>query len=313
MGWGGTNTFSGTINIIGNKLALSGADSADGHPNINIASGCALSIGASFVGGTAAIGNLAGAGNVDVAFGATTGIRTMQVNQTTNAVFAGTMTDSSAGRIFALTKTGPASLTLSGTNGFTGPTTVNNGTLVVNGTLLSNSIVTVNSGATFGGTGTVGSTVSYAGGSSATTTAGLPLTVTTLDMAGNATMNVTTASPLSAGSYPLINYGSLTSSGQFTSLNVGGAGLASGATASVGVSNNVVSLNVVGGSATPVPITFSRVSGGLVLNWPAGQGFQLQVQTNGLTTNWITISNVVPPITNTIVLTNKSVFYRLKN
>jgi len=316
MGWGGTNTFSGTINVLSGKLAFSGADSENGQPNVNISSGGVVSIGASFVGGTATIGNLTGAGAIDVAFGATTGIRTLQVNQTVNGVFSGPMTDSSSGRLFGLLKTGPATLTLSGTSAYTGGTVVANGTLVVAGTVSGNSTVTVNSGATFGGSGSVVGIVSYSAGSAATNNVGAPLTVDTLDMAGNATMRVGTASPLSAGNYPLINFTTLTGSGQFTSLVVGGAGLAPGAAASVAFAGNTVTLSVVGGAPSPATITNTVNGNQLVLNWPAGQGWQLQAQTNnlntGLTTNWVTISGATPPFTNTISPANPTVFYRLK-
>jgi hypothetical protein len=52
------------------------------------------------------------------------------------------------------------------------------------------------------------------------------------------------------------------------------------------------------------------------LNWPAGQGWQLQAQTNslniGLTANWVTLGSAIPPFTNNLASTNPSVFYRLK-
>jgi fibronectin-binding autotransporter adhesin len=54
-----------------------------------------------------------------------------------------------------LTKTGAGPLTLSGTNTYTGPTTVTAGTLLVNGSQSASS-VTVASGAALGGTGTTG-------------------------------------------------------------------------------------------------------------------------------------------------------------
>jgi hypothetical protein len=174
----------------------------------------------------------------------------------------------------------------------------------------------VNTGATLGGSGSILSTVSFLDSSTAATVVGAPLTVTTLDMAGNATMKITTTSPLSAGSYQLINYTALTSSGQFTNLVIGGSGLAPGATASLSVSGSAVSLNVVGDSPVPPNITFTLSGNQLVLNWPAGQGWQLQAQTNGLnaglTTNWVTISGAVPPFTNIVAPANLSVFYRLK-
>jgi len=214
-----------------------------------------------------------------------------------------------------LTKTGLGTLILAGTNTYTGATTVD-GTLLVNGMINSSSTVTLNSSATLGGSGTVAGTASFSDGSFATNNVGSPLTLGTLDMAGNATMNVATASPLSAGIYPLINYTSLTSSGLFTNLNIGGAGLAGGATASVVFTNNTVALSVVGGVPTPTNISYTISGSSLILNWPAGQGWQLQSQTNslstGLTTNWTTVSGATPPFTNTITPANPAVFYRLK-
>jgi autotransporter-associated beta strand protein len=316
MGWGGTNTFSGTINVLAGKLAFSGSESENGEPHVNIASGAVVSIGAGFAGGTATLGSLSGAGAIDAAFGATVGIRTLQVNQATDEVYSGQMAESSAGRQLALIKTGPAGLTFSGTNTYSCSTVVSNGTFIVNGMLVSNSIVTVNTGATFGGGGSVLSTVSFQDGSAATNNVGVPLTVDTLDMAGNAVMKVGTTSPLSAGNYPLINDTALTSSGQFTNLVIGGSGLASGATASVVFTNSTVALIVVGGAPSPPTITYTVNGNQLALDWPAGQGWQLQSQTNslstGLTTNWVTIPGATPPFTNMLSPADPSVFYRLK-
>jgi fibronectin-binding autotransporter adhesin len=315
MGWVGTNTFSGTINVLGGKLAFSGPESEDGQPNVNISSGAVVSIASSFVGGIATLGNLTGAGAVDVAFGTTTGIRTLQVSQTTDGVFSGPMSDSSSGRVLALVKTGPATLTLSGTNVFTGSTTISNGTLLINGANVSNSIVTVESGAALGGVGAVVGPVSFAAGSSATNIAGTPLTVDTLDMAGNASMNASTTAPLSQGDYPLINYNTLTGSGQFTSLHVGGAGLAGGATASVVFTNNTVALHVLGGTVSPTPITYTFNGTQLVLNWPAGQGWLLQSNILSVANSnaWFNVSGATPPWTITVAPATPSVFFRLKN
>lgn len=67
---------------------------------------------------------------------------------------------------------------------------------------------------------------------------------------------------------------------------------------------------------TPAPATITNsVSGStLTLNWPAGQGWTLQAQTNslavGIATNWAAVSTV-PPFVTTIIPGNPTVFYRL--
>ena len=112
------------------------------------------------------------------------------------------MSDTTSGRYLAVTKSGAGTLFLSGTNTYSGPTTVNQGALIVKGTV-SNSTVTVNSGAVFGGNGTVTGMVSFSDGSIFTNNVGAPLTAGILNMAGNATMKFTTAIALAAGNYPL--------------------------------------------------------------------------------------------------------------
>jgi autotransporter-associated beta strand protein len=64
----------------------------------------------------------------------------------------------------SLVKTGSGTLTLSGTNTYTGTTTVNAGSLLVDGSIASSSLTTVNSGAALHGSGTVGPTIVNAGG-----------------------------------------------------------------------------------------------------------------------------------------------------
>lgn len=71
------------------------------------------------------------------------------------------------------------------------------------------------------------------------------------------------------------------------------------------------------GSAGPNPtlITYTVTGGQLVLNWPSGQGWVLQAQTNNLTsgldTNWSTISGATPPYTINVDPASHTVLYRL--
>ncbi len=163
FGLTGTNSFSGLIDIQAGKIALSGAESENGGPSVSVASVATLSIGGGFVGGTATIGNLTGAGRVDVAFNAGAGTRTLQINQSVDGIFSGVAADATSGRVLALTKTGAATLTLAGTNAYSGPTIVSGGALVINGSI-SNSAVTVQNGGTLGGAGIIGGPVSVENG-----------------------------------------------------------------------------------------------------------------------------------------------------
>ncbi len=77
---------------------------------------------------------------------------TLTVTETSDDTFGGTLSDGS--KSLALTQSGTANLTLTGTNTFSGATTVNSGTLTVNGSDASSQVDLV--GGTLGGTGTVG-------------------------------------------------------------------------------------------------------------------------------------------------------------
>jgi autotransporter-associated beta strand protein len=117
-----------------------------------------------------------------------------------------------------LTKTGAGTLELSGTNLYTGTTTVQAGALLVSGNIAS-SAVTVSSGATLLGSGTVGALTVQSGGTLAP-----GASPGTLSVNGNATLN--------AGSTIAVEIGGA-AQGQYDSINVTGsislAGALSGA------------------------------------------------------------------------------------
>jgi outer membrane autotransporter protein len=85
-------------------------------------------------------------------------------------------------------KTGSGTLILTGSNSYTGTTTVSSGYLYVNGTQSSNGLTTVASGARLGGEGTVGGSVTIQNGGYLAP-GFQPLTPATLTINGNLTLN----------------------------------------------------------------------------------------------------------------------------
>jgi fibronectin-binding autotransporter adhesin len=89
------------------------------------------------------------------------GVKTLALSGTGSGEFAGVIGNSAVGDT-ALTKRGAGTWTLSGSNSFTGPTSVEAGTLVVSGSLPTNTL-SISNGATVAGLGRIGGNVAVSG------------------------------------------------------------------------------------------------------------------------------------------------------
>jgi outer membrane autotransporter protein len=154
---GAVGGVGGLTMVGGGTLVLAGASSYSGGMTVN-AGTLQLGLGASlFAGGaltvnggifnlngnTQTVGALSGTGGT-IALGA----GTLTTNSSTNTTLATQITGTGG-----LTKQGLGTLNLTGTNTYTGPTSVMAGILAVNGSLTSN--VTVGAAGTLGGNGTI--------------------------------------------------------------------------------------------------------------------------------------------------------------
>jgi autotransporter-associated beta strand protein len=239
----------------------------------------------------------------------------------TSTTFGGAIIDTGG-----ITKVGTGTLTLSGANTYTGPTTVSNGELVVSTVFAGNGIFLVTNSATLGVTNlsatsalisnlvtAAGSTLEFQNVSGTTTPLVLASNVT---VSGGCTVKITGASGLVAGnSYPLISYAG-TLNGMFANLQLQMPHGWRGALVNNG--NQISLANVAVVSTTPPRMSATPNGQQLQLFWPqANTGWRLQAQTNalnaGLGTNWTDIPAAIA--TNQIgvplVATNGCVFFRL--
>ncbi len=144
----GINSYTGGTTINAGALETAGTASLPGYSTagkVTVANGGMLAVSTGVTGWTPGnVTALLSTNGNGFASGSALGIDTTAGSFSYGSNIAGRM---------ELTKLGVNSVTLSGSNTYTGATTINQGGLVVNGSLLSP--VTVNSGGILGGTGTL--------------------------------------------------------------------------------------------------------------------------------------------------------------
>jgi autotransporter-associated beta strand protein len=150
--------------------------------------------------------------------GSGTGTRTVTLslpNAADSLTIAGNISETAAG-FGSLTKTGPGTLVLGGTNTYTNDTTVSGGTLLVNGSTAAGDVFSVATGARLGGGGSIGSAVTVSGA----VAPGQPAGAGTLTVNGAVTMDATAsleidvASATSFDKLVIGNAGVLTAAGK---------------------------------------------------------------------------------------------------
>ncbi len=226
-GIGAITGYSGLLKMGSARLTLGISNSYSGPTTVG---GGILTLGAAgALPGGAGAGNVSLAGTLDLAGFSTTlnnltgsgVIDNLAASANPSLTLRNTLTTTFDGRIqntrgaLNLTVTGGGNLTLSGTNIFTGPTTVQAGTLTVNGSL-DGSALTVSGGAALGGTGRIAGPVSLATGATLNLTANAPLTLGPSSLAGPVSVHVSgPISATNAATYVLLQHAARTGPGSF--------------------------------------------------------------------------------------------------
>jgi autotransporter-associated beta strand protein len=225
-------TYAGKLSVAEGTLVINGGSAMGPLAEISLANAAGVSLTIS--GSTTTIGSLTGGGaaggNVTLAASLVTG------GNNNSTTFNGIVSGSGG-----LAKSGSGTFTLSGSNGYSGGTTINNGTLLVNNTAGSGTgtgAVVVNAGATLGGTGAIAGAVTVNAGAHIAPGASIEsldvgsltlgpgsildfeldtimgvdtsdlINVTTANglTINGGTLNLTNAGGMTSGSYTLINY-----------------------------------------------------------------------------------------------------------
>jgi autotransporter-associated beta strand protein len=212
---GGTTVDGGTLTVFSNLGATTGPLVVS-NPNTGPGSAVVLNLSPTT---PTTVGDLSGSIAMPSSGANTATINTsgplFTVDQTTAETYAGVI---AGGSDVTFNGAPSAALTLTGTNTYTGATTVSAGDLFVNGSLSNSSTVSIAAGATLGGAGTVGSV-----------------------------MNAGTIDPGSAGSSGTLSVGNLTLGPGALSLDLSNFGTSDSVVASgttVDITGSMLSLNV---------------------------------------------------------------------
>lgn len=302
-----STTYSGALSGLGSltkigsgELTLAGANTYGGHTlisggTLSLANSLALQNSTLDTSGSgswdfesltaATIGGLTNSGALNIA---SSSLSLSVGNNNSNTTFSGAI-----GGLGSLIKIGSGTLTMTGTNTYSGATAINQGALIVNGSLASP--VTVNSGGTLGGVGSLTSatvnaggvlapgdppgTLSLGGGLSLVSGAVLdftldtPLTSDAISMPLGTLLlndqqftdfNFAPTSNFGQGTYTLIDAGSIEGS-----LGSGTSGIIDGLPATLAVQGDNLTLNVV-----PEPGTLALAAAALGLLAGTGRAFR---------------------------------------
>ncbi len=130
LGLGGTNTYTGSTTINAGTIdATSSTALGNANNQLTVNAGTLNMSGVSL-----SVGNLTGTGGV-ITSTSTSGTRLLTIGSGDNGGgnFHGVIDNGAVGNTIALTKIGTGTITLSGTNTYTGATIINNGTLFLTG------------------------------------------------------------------------------------------------------------------------------------------------------------------------------------
>jgi autotransporter-associated beta strand protein len=240
-----------------------------------------------------------------------------------------------------LTKIGPGTWTLSGTNTYTGATVINAGSLIVSGRI-GNSAVTVSNTGNLAGNGSVGGPVTVAAGgklSPGVSAIGRLTISNNLTLQSGSTVSIElnktsgtndnvfiTGAANYGGTLSVTNLGGTLAAGDaFVIFNAAGpktgnctniiiAALAPGLVAAFNPTNGTLSFATA--VVSPPTLNYAALGGGgLQFSWTGS--FQLQSQTNtvasGLGTNWFDYPGGGSPVNVAVTPATGSVFFRLRS